>query len=214
MEINSSTALAVATVVDGVVTPLTEGTTTIIVTTVDGGLTATCTVTFNSPAAVAIGDSYGGGIVAYILQSGDPGYISGQTHGLIAATADQSTGCAWINITTILIGTTGKAIGTGLANTTAIIGQSGHTSSAAKVCYDYSVTVDSVTYDDWFLPSKGELDKLYISKVAIGDLSGNYYWSSSEYGTALNAWHQDFNSGIQLNTNKNFNARVRAVRAF
>ena len=209
----SSSAPAVATVVNGVVTPLTTGTTTIIVATVDGGLTAACTVTVNS-ALVAIGDSYGGGIVAYILQSGDPGYDPNEQHGLIAATADQSTGCAWSNITTILIGTTGTAIGTGLANTTAIIGQSGHTSSAAKVCYDYSVTVDSVIYDDWFLPSKGELDKLYINKVAIGDFAGNYYWSSSEYGTALNAWHQDFNSGIQLNTNKNFNARVRAVRAF
>jgi len=41
----SSSAPAVATVVNGVVTPLTEGTTTITVTTVDGGLTATCVVT-------------------------------------------------------------------------------------------------------------------------------------------------------------------------
>jgi uncharacterized protein YjdB len=41
----SSSAPAVATVVDGVVTPLTEGATTITVTTVDGGFTATCAVT-------------------------------------------------------------------------------------------------------------------------------------------------------------------------
>jgi uncharacterized protein YjdB len=37
----------VATVANGVVTPLTAGTTTITVTTVDGGLTATCTVIVN-----------------------------------------------------------------------------------------------------------------------------------------------------------------------
>jgi len=40
-----SSAEAVATVAAGVVTPLTEGTSTITVTTVDGGLTATCEVT-------------------------------------------------------------------------------------------------------------------------------------------------------------------------
>src|SRR5665648_571856 len=41
----SSSAPEVATVVDGVVTPITEGTTTITVTTVDGGFTATCELT-------------------------------------------------------------------------------------------------------------------------------------------------------------------------
>jgi uncharacterized protein YjdB len=41
----SSSAPAVAAVVDGVVTPLTEDTTTITVTTVDGSFTATCAVT-------------------------------------------------------------------------------------------------------------------------------------------------------------------------
>jgi uncharacterized protein YjdB len=45
----SSSAPEVATVVDGVVTPLTEGETTITVTTVDGSLTATCTVAVTAP---------------------------------------------------------------------------------------------------------------------------------------------------------------------
>src|SRR5665648_19127 len=44
----SSSVPAVATVVDGVVTPLTEGTTTITVTTVDGGFTDTCEVTMTT----------------------------------------------------------------------------------------------------------------------------------------------------------------------
>jgi len=39
----------VATVVDGVVTPIAEGTTTIIVTTVDGGFAARCAVTVSQP---------------------------------------------------------------------------------------------------------------------------------------------------------------------
>jgi len=50
----SSSAPVVATVANGVVTPLTVGTTTITVTTVDGGLTATCAVTVTSASVVTI----------------------------------------------------------------------------------------------------------------------------------------------------------------
>jgi len=49
---------------------------------------------------------------------------------------DQSASKLWSNIAGQLIGTTGTAIGTGQANTTAIIGQAGHTDSAAKLCDD------------------------------------------------------------------------------
>ncbi len=51
----SSSVPAVASVsVNGVVTPLTLGTTTITVTTVDGGLTATCVVTVTPASVVTI----------------------------------------------------------------------------------------------------------------------------------------------------------------
>jgi uncharacterized protein (TIGR02145 family) len=42
----------------------------------------------------------------------------------------------WSNIDAVAIGTTGSAIGTGQANTLAIIGQFGHIDSAAKLCND------------------------------------------------------------------------------
>ncbi|MFA7109732.1 MAG: hypothetical protein WC162_11375, partial [Sphaerochaetaceae bacterium] len=32
---------------------------------------------------------------------------------------------------------------------------------AAKVCAEYSVDIDGITYDDWFLPSKEELNCMY-----------------------------------------------------
>jgi len=135
---------------------------------------------------------------------------------LIAATADQSTGIEWItggSTQTTLNGNTLTALGKGQANTNAMKAQTGYTGGAAKVCDDYSVTVGSVTYTDWFLPSKDELDKLYINKVAIGGFTDGYYWSSSE-GSAGLASLQRFEDGGQPIFSKGFLELVRAVRAF
>ena len=208
----SSSAPAVATVVNGVVTPLTGGTTTITVTTVDGGLTATCTMTVN-PAPVAVGDSYGGGKVAYIFQVGDPGYVENKQHGLIAATADASETIAWSNITNTSVGTTGTAIGTGQANTTTIVGQVvGETACTSGAAYYCDRLVEG-GHSDWFLPSRDELNKLYLNRVAIGGFAEYTYWSSSE--SASYAWAQDFYDGVQGGDYKGYGGgRVRAVRAF
>jgi len=172
--------------------------------------TKTYTVIVNR--ALAIGDSYGGGIVAYILQTGDPGYDANVQHGLIAATADQSTGIQWYNGSYVVTGAIGTAIGTGQANTTAIVTIQGAGSYAAKLCNDLTVG----DYSDWFFPSKDELEKLYTNKAAIGgfaDSSLSYYWSSSEVNNMF-AWSQNYSSGNQINGTKSDTAHVRAVRAF
>ena len=205
----SSSAPVVATVVNGVVTPLTAGTAIIIVTTVDGGLTAACTVTVN-PVPLAIGDSYGGGKVAYILQSGDPGYDPNIQHGLIAAPSDQSGGASWGCIFTFLSGADGTAIGTGNQNTIDIIAGCSTAGIAARLCGDLVLN----GYNDWFLPSKDELYKLYLNKNAIGGFADDYYWSSSETNADF-AWNQKFYAmGNQLSGHKSLFFRVRAVRAF
>ena len=61
-------------------------------------------------------------------------FITGATY-YEAAPFDQTTS-VWSNITGTTIGTTGTAIGTGLSNSNAIIGQVGHTTSAAKQTLD------------------------------------------------------------------------------
>jgi hypothetical protein len=67
-------------------------------------------------------------------------------------------------------------------------------------------------YSDWYLPSKEELNALYVNlkKIGVGGLEGKTYWSSSEYSDS-NAW--TFNGDASY-YNKNWTQDVRAVRAF
>ena len=90
-------------------------------------------VTVSAP--LKIGDPYGGGKVAYILQSGETikdasgnvlySYDANVQHGLIAALTDQSTGIIWAIPACQSTGVTGTldSIGYGSANTDKIIAQ-------------------------------------------------------------------------------------------
>ncbi|MDC1517598.1 DUF1566 domain-containing protein, partial [Cyclobacteriaceae bacterium] len=132
-------------------------------------------VSFTKAApSLAIGDSFFGGKIAY---------LDGNGCGFVAATSEQSSQIRrWHNGSNTTTGATGTAIGTGLANTNAIISsQGGNTGSyAAGICADYSVTDGGVTYDDWYLPSEDELNQLYINRAEIGGFASSYFWSSTE----------------------------------
>lgn len=127
----------------------------------------------------AIGDTYQGGIIFYILQSGDPNYDANVQHGFIAAPSDQSTGAGWgCSGTAIGSGAQGLALGTGKTNTAAIIAGCTTTGIAAKLCTSLNIG----GYTDWYLPSDDELIQLYNNRVSVGNLTANVaYWSSSEY---------------------------------
>ena len=120
----------------------------------------------------------------------------------------------------VATGATGTAIGTGSANTTAIISAQGatETSYAAGLAGAYT----GGGYTDWFLPSKDELNKMYLNKATINttaaansgsDFVSDYYWSSTEYDTS-NAWRRSFNFDNQNYVPKLATSSVRAVRAF
>lgn len=72
-------------------------------------------------------------------------------------------------------------------------------------------------YSDWYLPSKDELDLVYINLRITGKISGNdWFWSSSEddYNIDIYAWGQRFSDGYQSGYGKKGTLSVRAVRAF
>ena len=171
---------------------------------------------------VAVGDLLQGGVVYYVAPT--PTDLDGDGKvdiGLICAVEDQSAAIEWIlggDTQSTANGNTSTAIGTGQTNTKAMMNQAGYTGGAAQVADDYSVTDNGVTYNDWFLPSLEELNEMYSQKNSIEAAAGvtpfgANYWSSSEYDSNI-AKSVNMSSGDDIDTNKNAQLNVRAIRTF
>jgi hypothetical protein len=193
------------------------------------------TWTTNGICPPQVGDNYQGGIIIYINQPGDIGYVHGQTHGIIASIIDQTinstssyypgeTGCMWqpgtydaqaqtshFNVTN----SAGIAVGTGSQNTNMILAvsqQTGMPFPAATLATQYTAG----GYNDWILPSKDELRLLYQHRNIIGGFANGWYWSSTEMNDAY-AEALDFSTGNFSGGYKGPGAtpyKVRAVRYF
>ena len=231
----------------------TIGTTYTITYTASGLTPATATVTLTGTTCdgnsftCQVGDTGpGGGIIFYVAsgtftQSGATGSMCSTNCKYLEAAPTTGTNkwtdaaYAWSGNTTVEIGTTarGTAIGSGYANTQAMLVQSATADKAGTIARAYGGP-NSLT--DWFLPSKDELNQMCkwargitgvdlttvttpCSGGAINTGSGaagfvaDYYWSSSE-GSASHAWLQDFYDGFQDGDGKNYTFYVRPVRAF
>jgi uncharacterized repeat protein (TIGR02543 family) len=147
-----------------------------------------------------------GGFIFY-----DKGSYSDGWRYLEAATKDWTI-IQWGSSGT-LIGGTWQGIGTGEANTIKIVtwlNNNGEVGRAAQLC-DGKTTNG---YTDWFLPSREELNQIYLNlwTFGLGSLSGSY-WSSSE-SNLYYVWIQNFTTGSQVEEIKAGYLNVRAIRTF
>ena len=157
-----------------------------------------------------IGDTGpGGGIVFY-----DKGFTEGGWRYLEAAPAGKEFAAIWGPRDTNVAGTETK-VGSGKRNTELIVAALGENGKAAKLC----ASLNFNGRNDWFLPSRDELDLMYnsLARVGLGNFLSGAYWSSSQVGGNYPnvAWAQRFSDGSQSNVHlQEFTLLVRAVRAF
>ncbi len=158
-------------------------------------------------------DGPAGGKVFYVTDGG--------THGFEAAPVDQDSG-QWGCMGTP-IGAIGRDVGEGAQNTADILAGCPTLGIAARIADEYSLN----GYEDWFLPSQGELNLMFLQKTAIGGFANAYYWTSTEHTVddinpdpfgngALAVFFSDGSGGTGNGVigTKNESYRVRAVRVF
>lgn len=164
----------------------------------------------DSDGCVGIGDEFQGGILAYFFQSGDPGYVEGEVHGIIAAKQDLEMLYKWGCGGNSIPGALSKNLFSGKSNTESIVINCTTVITAAEACHNFEND-----YDDWFLPSINELEKLYDNKNLIGgfDTSGIYYWSSTEFSPSF-GYRMRFSTKIIDKGLKSREYKVRPIRYF
>lgn len=95
---------------------------------------------------------------------------------------------------------TAADIGAGLLNTNTFIEiNSQPNTSGWPVVWDKIKEFRQSHSDNWFLPSKDELNLIYMDRANLNNLSLNinsYYWSSSKLSSDY-AWLQNFSTGRQ-----------------
>lgn len=166
-----------------------------------------------NPDNLAIGKSWKGGVIAYILKPEDSGYEADSIHGLIAAEEDLAIaqwGCAG----KLIYGADGSEIGSGKQNTKEIFDSCTTVGTAARICSNLDIN----GFNDWFLPSRDELRKLNDNKIAIGGFTDNEpyaYWCSTEKDKNY-AWTYYISNGYSYEqaTTKESLRKVRAIREF
>ena len=152
---------------------------------------------------ITVGSELYGGIVGMIFSEGEPGYVEGETHGIIfnvdsdfSQINAQEWGC-WENFT----GADGHGIGNGSINTYTIMNNC--TDSTAPMLCD---TFENEGHTDWFLPSLYELTSIMSNNDAFDGIinfdNNIWYWTSSEENV-YNAWKVKYDPFGYFNSSNN-----------
>lgn len=154
------------------------------------------------------GLNYQGGLIFYLN-------INNGT-GMVAAPTDQGI-AEWGCYGTYIDNASNPNIGAGNQNTNLITNLCNETGTAAAICTNLNLN----GFNDWYLPSKDELNLLYynLKLYGFGNFDYNWYWSSTDGETnGEAAWVQSFlDEGFQATYDvgiKTFNNGIRAIRSF
>lgn len=150
-----------------------------------------------------------GGNLFYVLKAGDPGFVQGEFHGLVACPVSPPARATWRNAVDQLVNASDSAMFTGSSNTDKIIAALGAGDYAARYCYDLTYN----GYTDWYLPSQAELALLLSVYKSLGATSiiGGVVWSSTEVSASL---AKQVTSTTTKQTAKSQKLKVYAIRNF
>ncbi|WP_373520637.1 hypothetical protein [Aquiflexum sp.] len=176
------------------------------------------------PKEVIVGEPFQGGVVGHVFGPGDPGFVSGETHGIIIAPVEQVFEAQWGCQGSAVTGTSTQ-VGFGRSNTEKVLAfhdalpnfytnpTQCHPDNDGTVAARLTINFENGGYKDWFMPSLEEMNFLYDNRDKIGGFSNVEYWSSCE-SNATNACVMSFITGEQLSMPKSQLRRVRVIRFF
>ena len=156
---------------------------------------------FTTKRTIAVGDTFGGGIVAYILKAGDIGYVQGEQHGIIVSEIHPinqrveygscGSGLSYpeyqSNIMVLDSTKTQRRLLSAIHNMNLINSSCSNISSVTYYVNNWMYN----GYSDWVVPSLDDLYAIKSNQSIINNsldinhqlkTGGVQYWSSTTYG--------------------------------
>ena len=178
---------------------------------------------FFTEGLLSVGDTFGGGIVGYVLQPGDNGYDPGEQHGIIVAQQDYGTLVDWGSCSSIVYSNSDGNNGATYMNgrTSEFIFDAYYNDSVWNtICADsldqyqnyYSSVMHVVRdinwggYNDWTVGTLGDYEGIFENVELLNSILTqsieNYYWtSSSVYSGGTYGYRYNFRFFYKPSTN-------------